>query len=75
MSFGKFREISFKLKSQINIDELYEKENFEMKRCYMQDNLNALDHLCSYVALGFYPMTSIRDRLIPQSSRFELEKK
>ena len=38
MSFNKFRTISFKLKKQIDIDELIEKENFEMKRSYMEGN-------------------------------------
>ena len=38
MSFNKCRIVSFKLKKQINIDELVEMENFEMKRSYMQDN-------------------------------------
>ena len=39
MSFNKCRIVSFKLKEKINIDELVEKENFEMKRSYMQDNV------------------------------------
>ena len=35
MSFNKFRMVSFKLKKQVNIDELADKENFEMKRSYI----------------------------------------
>ena len=35
MSFNKCRVLSFKLKKQINNDELVEKENFETKRSYM----------------------------------------
>ena len=35
MSFNKCRIVSFKLKKRINIDELWEKENFEMKRSYI----------------------------------------
>ena len=35
MSFNKCRIVSFKLKEKINIDELVEKENFEMKRSYI----------------------------------------
>ena len=38
MSFNKYRTPSFKLKKQINIDELVEKENFEMSRSYMLGN-------------------------------------
>ena len=38
MSFNKFRTLSFKLKKQINIDELADKENFEMKRSYLTGN-------------------------------------
>ena len=38
MSFNKFRTVSFKLKRKLNIDELVDKENFEMKRTYMIGN-------------------------------------
>ena len=38
MSFSKCRLVSFKLKKQVNIDEMLDKENFELKRSYMQDN-------------------------------------
>ena len=38
MAYSRCRTVTFKLKKQVNIDELAEKENFEMKRSYMQDN-------------------------------------
>ena len=38
MYFNKSRNVSFKLKSQINIDELVDKENFTFDRSYMQGN-------------------------------------
>ena len=37
MAYSRCRTVTFKLKKQVNIDELAEKENFEMKRSYMQD--------------------------------------
>ena len=52
MSFGKYRTVSFKLKKQINIDEMHEKENFEMKRSYMKDNLIQTDVIsCKIVGI------------------------
>ena len=38
MLFNKFRIVSFKLKNQINIDELADKDNFEIARSYMEGN-------------------------------------
>ena len=52
MSFGKYRTVSFKLKKQINIDEMHEKENFEMKRSYIKDNLIQTDVIsCKIVGI------------------------
>ena len=43
MSFSKCRLVSFKLKKQVNIDEMLDRENFELERSYMQDNLIKTD--------------------------------
>ena len=36
MSFSTCRVVSFKLRSQINIDEMAEKEAFTIERCFME---------------------------------------
>ena len=36
MSFNKYRIVSFKLREQINIDEMADREEFTLKRSYMQ---------------------------------------
>ena len=43
MSFARCRIISFKLKKQINVDEMAGKEYFEMKRSYTQDDVIKTD--------------------------------
>ena len=58
MSFGKFRTVSFKLKKQINIDEMHEKERFELKRSYMKDNLITTDVINCKIAGIRKPRTS-----------------
>ena len=63
MSFNKFRTVSFKLKRQIDIDELVEKENFEMKRSYMEGNQIKTDVIsCKIVGIR-------RPRMTPEIPR------
>ena len=58
MSFGKYRTVTFKMKKQINIDDLFEKENFEMKRSYMQDNMIRTDVISCKIAGVRKPKTT-----------------
>ena len=58
MSFGKYRTVTFKLKKQINIDDLFEKENFKMKRSYMQDNMIRTDVISCKIAGVRKPKTT-----------------
>ena len=42
MSYSTCRAVTFKLKNQINIDEMLDREEFKLERSYMKDNENVI---------------------------------
>ena len=42
MSYSTCRVVTFKLKNQINIDEMLDREEFKLERSYMKENENVI---------------------------------